>query len=242
MASTRIAVLSVLDGRDRFGLGPETAAAARQGVEVIPITTGIVESSGDDIGIRALRPRLVASALSEALEQELDGMLIGLVPDYWQARSIHRLLLTNLPETIVWAPLSGVPDAGRFLGSYNRRLQLGQLLPEATVAVLPYEGADDLLGESKGSPQEVAAALVENGAHAAWIRSRRSDGRGVDAIRVGSRDHTLDYPRAKEGAAPVATAILAACLALGTELGEALETASREESNLGDLAHVAVRA
>lgn len=242
MATPRIVLLSVLDGQDRFGLGPETAAASAAGARVVPIATGIVES-GDDgaIGVRPVRPRLVAAALREALEEPVQGMLIGLVPDYWQARAIHRLLLNNLPETLVWSPLSHAFELGRFLGSYNRKLQLAQILPEATVVALPVAGAGELVGAAPDDRAAIAAKIVERGAHAAWLRGRRSDGRGVDTLQVGSSTSTLDYPVNDEPRPPVAAAVLAALLADGRDLRESVEEASRRDARLGDVSNVAVR-
>lgn len=234
MSSPRITVLSVLDGRGRFGLGPDVQAALGYGVEVVPIATGVVQSESDDqaIGIRPVRPRLVAAALEEALAEPMHGMLVGLLPDYWQARAVVRTLGSAIPETLVYAPLNTALAGLPFLGSYNRRLQLGTLLPEATVTVLPADGAGELLGRPELDADGAAEAIVAAGCHAAWIRERRMDGRCVDVVRWGSDRAVLDTPPPTAGARPhTAPAALAALLAMGRDLDEATEMASR--SSLG---------
>lgn len=244
MSSPRVVILSVLDGRGRFGLGPDAAAAQACGVTVVPIATGVV-TSGDDQApqIRPLRPRLVAAALQEALDEHTDGMLVGLLPDYWQARAVIRSLATALPETLVYAPLSEAHDALPFLGSYNRRLQLGALLPDATVTVLPAAGSGALLGRDEMDARAAAEAVVAAGSFAAWIRELRDDGRCVDVLRRGSDSFVLDAPRPGPHAAPhTAAATLAALLATGLDLGDAVELASRRAMGHRAPVHVATSA
>lgn len=245
MSKPRVVILSVLDGRGRFGLAPETAAAQAAGAMVIPIATGHAQTDedGDSITIRPLRPRLVAGALEEALEEHVDGMLVGLLPDYWQSRAISRVLSTALPETLVYAPYTTAFDARPFIGSYNRRLQVGSVLSEATVTVLPDEHAGALLGEPDLDADAAAERLVEAGSWAAWIRCQREDGRRVGLLRWNENRALVDVPPAREDAAPhTAPAILAAALGEGRGLEQAVELASRDSMGHYTPVHAAATA
>ena len=241
--STRIVILTVLDPRGECGLTLDAQTARDQGVEVVPIATGLLVRDDDNRPhIQKLPARHVAKALQEVSGVPVDGMLIGLVPGYFQARAVANALANWLPETLVYAPSSTALDSTSFLGVRNRRLQMATILPEATVAVLPLDHAPGVLGRAgKLDASAAASAMLERGAHAAWLIGRTDYGRGVDTVATEGKVGLLDYPLASDGSAGAAVpGALAAMLALGRPLQDSINAAHRYDTLSGTSRPLAV--
>ncbi len=231
----RILGLSILDPRGEHGLAAAVRTAHVLGVEAIPVPTGILlDSGGKQPRLQKLRAGLVEDAVEAAIERPLDGMLIGLLPSYWQARALARVLSKRLPETMVYAPLSVTPGTRPWLGARNWTKQAATILPEATTVVLPSgAGAELLLGSADADPSATAAAVLDAGAHSAWLLGESISGRGVDFVAHGSQSGVLDYPTGPQQPLKVLPAALAALLAKGLPLVEAIERAHRFARGVG---------
>jgi hydroxymethylpyrimidine/phosphomethylpyrimidine kinase len=239
--ATRLLVLDVLDPRGLGGLAAAVRGAGAFEVDAIPVSTGIITGSGADATVLPLRARLLSMALQEAFEQQIDGMLIGTVPDFWQARALARALGNWLPETLVYAPFGGGANRPR-PGSYNRRLQMRSVLPESTSVVLPAGRAQELLEDAEDEPERVGRRLLDEGAHSVWLRDDEPGTRSVDRLVLGDTVRTLDYPPPGQAADPeAAPAALAALLARGAPLFEAVEQAHRYVNDIGSAVRIPSR-
>ncbi len=186
--------------------------------------------------------RALHRLLDEAFHRPVDGMLIGLLPSYWQARAVAKSLAQALPETLVYAPVaaSGV-GLNHTLGSANRKIQASKLLPETTVALLPAPEISSLLGVASTDDQAaLAQQLLNAGAYAAWVRGNLDGARAVDFVAYGERTAVLDYPQpVGPAAAATASGALAALLALGRSLEESVDRAHRRAAHVDQSLHVA---
>lgn len=231
--ATRLLVLDLLDPRGHRGLAAAVRAASAFQVESIPVATGVVTGEGEAAQVLPLRARLLSTALAEAFEERVDGMLIGTIPDYWQARALARALSNWLPDTLVYAPVGAGSVVAR-PGSYNRRTQLRSILPEATTVVLPASRAGELLEGGADSPESAARQLLDEGAHSVWLRDDQPGPRTIDRLAHAGQIQTLDYPVPGDHADPEAAApALAALLARGLPLFEAVERAHRYVNDIG---------
>ena len=246
--ATRLLILDILDPRGKTGLSVAVQAAAAAGAEdILPITTGVLERFGDgSVRLRPAPARGLSRVLEGAFESRVDGMLIGLLPSYWQARAVSQSLKQALPDTLVYAPVvtPGAP-LGRTLSAANRKVQVTSLLPETTVALLPAPEIGSLLGLPDTDDQAaLAQQLLDAGAYAAWVRGNLDGARAVDFVAYGERTAVLDYPQpVGSAAAATASGVLAALLALGCSLEESVDRAHRRAARVdGSLHASAVRA
>ncbi len=241
---TRLLVLDALDPRGQTGLSIAAHAAAAEGVdEILPVTTGVLErTDGKPSRVHPIPARALQRVLDEAFRRRVDGMLIGLLPSYWQARAVAQSLARTLPETLVYAPVaaSGAGLAST-LGAANRKAQVSSLLPETTVALLPAPEISFLLGGPNTDDQAILAQqLLDAGAYAAWVRGNLDGARAVDFVAYGERTAVLDYPQpVGPAAAATAAGALAALLALGRSLEESVDRAHRRAAHVDQSLHVA---
>lgn len=239
--ATRLLVLDLLDPRGRLGLAAAVRAASAFEVELIPVATGVVTGEGAAMQVLPLRARLLSTALAEAFEERIDGMLIGAIPDFWQARALSHALANWLPDTLVYAPV-GAGSLSMRPGSYNRRTQLRSILPEATTVVLPASRAGEIVEGGADSPEAAARRLLDEGAHSVWLRDDEPGPRTVDRLAHAGQIQTLDYPMPGDRCDPEAAApALAALLARGLPLFEAIERAHRYVNDIGASVRVPVR-
>jgi hydroxymethylpyrimidine/phosphomethylpyrimidine kinase len=239
--ATRLLILDLLDPSGRGGLAAGVRAAGAFDVDAIPISTGVIAGGEAQASVLPVRARLLSASLREAFEARVDGMLIGTVPDFWQARALARALANWLPDTLVYAPLGAGGTVSR-PGSYNRRLQVRSILPEATTVVLPASRAGDLIEGGAVGPEEAARALLDEGAHSVWLRDDAAGTRSVDRVAHASEVRTLDYPLPGDAADPEGAApALAALLARGMPLFDAIERAHRYVNDIGTSVRVPTR-
>ncbi len=212
-------------------------AAETLGVEPLPVVTSYALGSGD--APEALRPvwgGTLSRQLSAALDQEPEAVLVRVVGRARHARLVAQQLADRGPAATVIAPMpSGfdiVPLVNARLFPAVRRF----LLPEARVVVLASRDARALLdrgGQSLDELRAVGKSIVEMGAGAAWIRAAANEARRVDVFVDQAGTGLLDYQPTDDEAEPsAAAASLAALLALGTKLREAIDRARRHASGL----------
>lgn len=232
----RIVLLSVLDPLGRHGLAANVHAAIEHGVDVVPIASGVLDGEVDG-PIRRTPARQIGSALRRAFELPVDGMLVGPVHGSWQARAVARELSRSLPDTLVFAPSLGPADSHPTGRAW--RILRQAVLPVATVALMPQQQAGALLGGSADAdPHDTASAILDAGTHAAWLAGDDGGRRVVDIIASGGQTSVIDYPPTEAGGL-VPAARLAALLALGLPLHEAINIAHRAARGLGDPAYIA---
>ncbi|HJO04839.1 MAG TPA: bifunctional hydroxymethylpyrimidine kinase/phosphomethylpyrimidine kinase [Acidobacteriota bacterium] len=240
--ATRLLILDILDPRGQTGLSVAVQTAAATGAdEILPVTTGIMERSAEGaVSVRSTPARGLRRVLDEAFQRRVDGLLVGLLPSYWQARALSQVLAKALPETLVYAPgMASGGSLGERLGGANRRSQVAALLPETTVALLPAPEISSLLGLPETEDQAaLAQQLLDAGAYAAWVRGNLEGARAVDFVAYGERTAVLDYPQpVGPAAAATASGALATLLALGCSLEESVDRAHRLAAHVDQSTH-----
>ncbi len=237
----RVVLLSVLDPCEARGLAAEVGAAHSFGADVVPICSATVRRRGASETLDPVPARRVQAALAAAFERPVDALLVGTLPGLAHARVLARLLEHTLPETLLLAPQSPSPDMGR-PGRFTRNLLRRRILPEATVVLLERQAVATLLGCAADATIEQAARAVQGtGALAAWVVDQGPYGRGVDYLATATGGGLLDYPRGHGPGYSAVAGGLAALLAAGMDLREAVERAHRHARGVGDTAYAPVR-
>lgn len=236
----RVLVLSVLDPLGQRGLAAAVKTVQELGAQAIPLATGVVsQNASGQLQVRKQGAKFFHAAVNEALEEPLDGMLVELLPSYWQTRALARALRRALPETLVYAPFSAGLDRP-WMGPRNTSLQKASLLREATTVVLPADdGGAMMLGSADAAPADTAAAVLAAGAHSAWMVGRGIEGRRVDLVAHNGDSGVLDYPSASDKSSGTVAAALVALLASGLPLRESINQAHRHARDCGNAAYVA---
>ncbi len=233
----KLIVIGHADATGRHGIAADMRAAETLGVEPLPVITSYSLGSGD--APEAVRPvwgGTIARQLSSALDQEPEAALIGLVSRARHVRMIAQQLADRGPSASVLAPLPSdfdlVPLVNARLFAAVRRL----LVPEARAVVLAAHNVKGLMERDAGGLdelREVGRSLLELGAGAAWIRAVANEARRVDVFVDQNGSGLLDYQPAEDGTEPhTSAASLAALLALGTKMREAIDRARRHAYGL----------
>ena len=218
-------------------MAADLRAAETLGVEPLPVVTSY--SFGDGEHPDALRPvwgGTIARQLSAALDQQPQAVLVGVVGRSRHAKLIAQLLTSKGPPAIVLAPTPSAFDIAPLVNARLFAALRRNLVPEARAVVLAARNAPALMGMSGESFDElrgIGQSILDLGAGAAWIRAVPNESRRVDVLVDQDGSGLLDYQPAGEDAEPhTCAASLAALLALGTKLREAVDRAHRHAYGL----------
>jgi hydroxymethylpyrimidine/phosphomethylpyrimidine kinase len=225
------------DATGHHGLAADLRAAEALDVQPLPVITSF--TIGPPEAPTALVPvmgRSISRQLADALDQEPVAALVGVISRGRHVRLIARALADRGPSGLVVAPIPGSFDLAPLV---NQRLFVALrklLVPQARAVVLPALRASPLAGANGETVDELRAIgerLIGLGADAAWVRAGENLSRCVDVLVEPRGSGLLDYHPAGPGAQPhTAPASLAALLALGTKLREAVDRAHRHSYNL----------
>jgi len=224
--SARTVILNALDPRGEQGLAIDVQAAFEAGAtDVMPIATSTLV----DGMMHAVDARVLAATLAAALEQPVEALLVGRLPNSKVAGAIADALAQNLPETMVFAPGEFVPSTAWFAGSAERqqRAHFQTLTRECTVAVMTAAEVTAWLGNGELGNEQAGEHLCTAGAYAAWIRDDTGSVRSLDHIVTGEHKAVLDYPGIDSQAPDWIPGALTALLAGGLTLEEAVAGAQR---------------
>ena len=223
----RVLLLSPIDPTGRRGQVVEICACHALGVDVAPVPTGaLLPSTNGRYEIIPTSPSLFRGMLNTALDGPLSGMLVGPLASGRIASILADALTRNLPETMVLAPWPLNFDVVGKPGWWMMRTLRRKLVREATVVVITSNASPELVVSSENS--SLGPALINAGAHAAWLVDRDSGVRARDHIYQGTDISVLDYPSPKASVGTDALpAALAALLARGFSLTEAVEGTQR---------------
>ncbi len=233
----KLLIVGHVDAQGRHGLAADLRAAEKLGAEPLPVVTSYAFSGEDGPG--ALRPvwgGTIAQQLSAALDQEPEAALIGVVGRARHAKLIAQQLADRGPSAIVLAPMPSAFDIAPLVNARLFSAIRRQLIPEARAVVLAARNAPVLMGlggESFDELRNIGQKILDLGAGAAWVRGVPNQSRRVDVLVDQDGSGLLDYQPAHADAEPhTSAASLAALLALGTKLREAVDRAHRHAYGL----------
>jgi len=237
--SARTVIVDALDPSGRRGLTVAVRAAFEAGsTDVVPVTAGTW--AGEQL--RAADARLVASSLAAALEYPTQALLVGHLPNAKVAAAVANAIACNLPETMVFAPGDYVPARTWFAGTDGRqqRVHFLTLVRETTVCLASAAQTASWMASGELGMVEAGERLCAAGAFAAWVRDDSGSVRALDRLVTGDHHAVLDYPALPDDEPDRVPGALAAMLAAGRELQEAVGEAQRLAS-LPDAALTACR-
>lgn len=228
----KLLIVGHLDPSGRHGIAVGMRAAETLGVEPLPVVTAYALGSGSTIeAIRPVWGATIARQLSAALSREPEAALVGTVARARHARLIGEQLSESGPPATVLAPMPSAFDITPLIPARVFPAVRRYLIPEARAVVVAASNVAALLGREGDDLDALRAAgksLLELGADCAWIRASPNEARRVDVFVDQSGPGLLDYQPAREHAEPHgAAASLAALLALGTKMREAIGRAHR---------------
>jgi hydroxymethylpyrimidine/phosphomethylpyrimidine kinase len=212
-------------------------AAETLGVEPLPVVTAYALGSGESPeAIRPVWGGTIARQLTAALEREPEAALVGTVSRARHARLIGEHLGGAGPSVTVVAPMPTAFDIAPLIPARVFPAMRRYLVPEARAVVVSAGNVAKLIGRDGDDIDALRAAgqtLLDLGAGCAWIRASSSESRRVDVFVDAGGPGLLDYQPARYHAEPhTAAASLAALLALGTKMREAIGRAHRHADGL----------
>jgi len=230
------------DASGRHGLASDLRAAESLGAEPLPVVTSF--TVGDPSAPSALVPvsaRTITRQLAAALDKEPVAALVGVVSRPRHARLVARMLADRGPAAVVLAPVPGAFDIDPLVSARLVTAIRRYLVPESRAVVLPAGATAAFLGSGGETIDELRDAgekILALGAGVAWMRASENESRRVDVLVDAKGSGLLDYQPAAEDAEPhTAPACLAALLALGTPMREAVERAHRHAYSLDHTLH-----
>ena len=230
------------DPSGRHGIASDLRAAESLGAEPLPVVTSF--TVGDPSSPSALVPvsgRTITRQLAAALDKEPVAALVGVIARPRHARLVARLIADRGPAAVVLAPVPGAFDIDPLVSSRWAAAIRRHLVPESRAVVLPAGSTAAFVGsggDSIDELREAGAKILALGAGVAWMRATENEARRVDVLVDVKGSGLLDYQPADEDAEPhTAPACLAALLALGTPMREAVERAHRHAYSLDHTLH-----
>jgi len=233
----KLLIIGHVDATGRHGIAAGMRAAETLGVDPLPVITAFALGSGaSPEAIKPVWGGTIARQLAAALEQEPQAALVGTVGRARHARMIGEQLGNAGPPAIVLAPMPSAFDIAPLVNARLFPAIRRFLVPEARIAVLSAPNAQRLLGRTAEDLDQLRAVgqdLLDMGATAAWIRSMPNEARRVDVFVDQNGSGLLDYQPAEDHAEPhTSAASVAALLALGTKMREAVDRAHRHAHGL----------
>ncbi len=203
-----------------FGTSALTAVTAQNTVEV----TGIEELSPEIVGLQI---DAVATDIG------VDAVKTGMLSSRSLIEIVARKLEEHRLEKTVVDPVMVAKSGARLLDPGAVAALAGELLPRALVVTPNLPEAESLVGfpvEDEASILEAAKRIVEMGARAALVKGGHGGGEeSVDVLYYRGRFRYYRAPRIAtkntHGTGCTFSAAIAAELALGRELEEAVERA-----------------
>jgi hydroxymethylpyrimidine/phosphomethylpyrimidine kinase len=233
----KLLIVGHVDPTGRHGIAAGMRAAEALGVEPLPVVTAY--ALGEGATPEAIRPvwgGTIARQLAAALEQEPEAALVGTVSRARHARLIGDQLATAGPSATVLAPMPSSFDVTPLIPARVFAAVRRFLVPEARAVVIAASNVGTLVGrdgDDLDALRSIGQELLDMGAGCAWIRATPNESRRVDVFVDAGGPGLLDYQPAKHHAEPhTAAASLAALLALGTKMREAVGRAHRHADGL----------
>lgn len=233
----RLLIVGHVDSTGRHGIAAGMRAAEALGVEPLPVVTAYALGGGDSPeAIRPVWGGTIARQLAAALAREPEAALVGTVARARHARLIGDQLAEAGPSATVLAPLPSSFNITPLIPARVFPAVRRHLVPEARAVVVSAANAGKLVGRSGDDLDTLRAIgqqLLELGAGCAWIRASPNESRRVDVFVDPGGPGLLDYQPPRDHAEPhTAAASLAALLALGTKMREAVGRAHRHADGL----------
>ncbi len=232
----KLLIIGHLDATGRHGIAAGMRAAETLGVEPLPVVTAYALGGDTPDAMRPVRGNIIARQLAMALERAPEAALIGTVTRPRHARMIGQQITLAGPSATVLAPMPSAFDIAPLVSARVFPAICRFLIPEARAVVLAARNAPVLLGKGGQDLEEsraVGRQLLDMGAGCAWIRAIPNEARHIDIFVDQNGPGLLDYQLARENAEPhTAAASLAALLALGTKMREAIGRAHRHAYGL----------
>jgi len=198
------------------------------------LTAGTAQNTVEVTGIEELSPEIVGLQIDAvATDIGVDAVKTGMLSSRSLIEIVARKLEEHRLEKTVVDPVMVAKSGARLLDPGAVAALAGELLPRALVVTPNLPEAESLVGfpvEDEASILEAAKRIVEMGARAALVKGGHGGGEeSVDVLYYRGRFRYYRAPRIAtkntHGTGCTFSAAIAAELALGRELEEAVERA-----------------
>ena len=200
------------------------------------MVAGVSAQSADRVLARTpLDPATIAAQFAALREAEVGAFHVGALLSADAVRAVAAGLETYPGVPVVLDPVLAASGGDALADDATRRALRDALLPRATIVTPNLAEAGALLERAVGdvaAMEDAARALVGLGAGAALVKGGHLGGDPADVLAEGADARTRTFVSARIGAdmrgtGDLLAVTIAACLANGASLGEAVERARR---------------
>jgi hydroxymethylpyrimidine kinase/phosphomethylpyrimidine kinase len=231
MTSLAVCSIGITDPWNAVGLGLDIRVLAECGVRPLSVVAGI--SAQDARGVHSLTPVdpvAIAAQWRSLAGAGIAALRIGALAGETTVRAVAQLArVADVP--VVYDPVLEASRGGRFADAATLAAIRGTLLPAATVCTPNIAEAAELSGRATTSLDEMRAAaraIRGLGPDAVLVTGGHLDGDPTDVLIDAGGETTFSAERiatTMRGTGCVLAAALAAHLARGVPLREAIEAA-----------------
>ncbi len=216
------------------GLGFALLALADDGVRPVCVVAGVTAQDAANVRARSAIDARTIRAQFDAIRSANPGAFhIGALLSAESVRAVAESLATFPGVPVVVDPVLAASGGDALADDATRDALRELLFPRATLATPNLHEASALLGrtiDDVASMREAAVALRGFGASAVLVKGGHLDGEPVDVL--AEADATCELPSSRvegalRGTGDLLAVTIAACLARGATLPEAIEHARR---------------
>jgi hydroxymethylpyrimidine/phosphomethylpyrimidine kinase len=220
------------------GLGFALLALAHEGVRPVCVVAGV--SAQDALHVRArtaIEPAVIRAQFDALRDAEVDAFHVGALLSAETVRAVAEALDDFPGAPVVVDPVLAA-SGGDALGDAATRCALRDLLfPRAALVTPNLDEAGAFVGRAVrdvAAMRDAAEELVGCGAHAVLVKGGHLAGDAIDVLADGYVTRELVAPRLDadvRGTGDLLATSIAACLANGANVAEAIEHARRRVRN-----------
>jgi len=209
-------------------------ALADDGVRPVCVVAGVTAQDADHVTARAAVDAMTIRAQFDALRNaDVGAFHVGALLSADAVRAVAAGLAAYPHVPAVVDPVIAATGGGELADDATRAALRDVLVPRATLVTPNLEEASALLGkriDDLGAMHEAAAQLVILGARSALIKGGHLTGDPIDVYADANSTSTFTSTRVEgtlRGTGDLLAVTIAACLARGAPIREAIEHARR---------------
>lgn len=215
------------------GIQADIEAAASMGAHVAPIITSLtVQDSQNVKHFTPTSPALISEQARVVLEDiSIDAFKIGMLGSIENIQAVHNILHEYPHIPVILDPIISA-GGGKLLSNEEMALAFSDLLFPLTSLVTPNSNELRWLAPEADSLDTCAQTLMDDGCQYVLLTGTHEDTKNVNNILYGQQQTSKSYqwprlPHSYHGSGCTLTSAIAALIALGETIPDAVEKAQQ---------------